>query len=209
MKFNLRLGILGVAILAWPVFAQNPVPQPGQQRPSSAQATARPPQKTQAQILADLGIFVYPKNKQSRARQDKDASACLAWTKEQTGIDPTAPVQEQQPAPQPQSAEQQKGKKPKGGGVKGAAGGAAGGAVIGAIAGDAGTGAAIGATTGAVVGRRKQKKAEKAAKQQAEAQAQAAQKEQAEAAKEQMAETKNTLRKAFSACMDARGYSVK
>jgi hypothetical protein len=199
MKRNLTLSILLAANLACPIFAQNPAPQSGQQQPSTASTTAQPPKKTQSQILTDLGVFVYPKNKQSKSQQDKDTSECLAWTKEQTGIDPAAPIQAQ-PAAAP--AEQQKGKTPKGGAVKGAAKGAAGGAAIGAIAGDAGTGAAVGATTGAVVGRRKQKKAEKASKQQAEAQAQAAQ-------KEQTAQTKDALRKAFSACMDARGYSIK
>jgi Glycine-zipper domain len=209
MKCNLRSGILGVAIMAWSAFAQNPATRPAQQQPSAAPATPQPRQKTTAQILTDLGVFVYPKKKQSKAQQGKDASACLAWTEEQTGIDPAAPIQAQTAAAAPQSAEQQKTKKPKGGGVKGAAGGAAGGAVIGAIAGDAGTGAAIGATTGAVVGRRRQKKAEKAAKQQAEAQAEAARKEQAEAAEKRTAEIKDAQRKAFSACMEARGYSVK
>jgi hypothetical protein len=79
-----------------------------------------------------------------------------------------------------------------------AAGGAAGGAAIGAIAGDAGTGAAVGATAGAVRGRRQQKKANKQAEQQAAQQGQA-----------QQQQTLDTFRRAFSSCIDAKGYSVK
>jgi hypothetical protein len=82
--------------------------------------------------------------------------------------------------------------------AKGAAGGAAGGAAIGAIAGDAGTGAAIGATAGAVRGRRQQKKANKQAEQQAQQQGQAQQQQRLD-----------TFRRAFSACLDSKGYSVK
>jgi len=92
---------------------------------------------------------------------------------------------------------------------KGAAGVAAGGAAIGAIAGDAGKGAAIGATVGAVAGRRKQRTKEEQAKQQAAQQtAQAQQNTQAQA-QAQQANASDTFKRSFSACMDARGYSVK
>jgi hypothetical protein len=74
-----------------------------------------------------------------------------------------------------------------GGGVRGAARGAAGGAAIGAIAGNAGAGAGAGAVAGAIRGR-----------QITQAQAQG-----------QHQQRMDTLRRAFSACMDAKGYSVK
>jgi hypothetical protein len=138
-------------------------------------------------ISSQLGVFVYPKNHQDQGQQAKDENECYQSAKEQSGIDPTAPP------PPPQEA-----KKPKGGGAKGAAGGAAAGAAIGAIAGDAGEGAAIGATAGAVRGRRQQKKATKQAEQQAQQKTQA-----------QQQQTMDTFKKAFSACMDARDYSVK
>ncbi len=134
-----------------------------------------------------VGLYVYPKQNQTPQQQSKDESACYASAQQQTGIDPTAPP------PAPQQAE---GK--KGGAVKGAAGGAAGGAAIGAIAGDAGTGAAIGATAGAMRGRRQQKKANKQAEQQAQQQAQGQQQQKLD-----------TFRRAFSACIDSKGYSVK
>ena len=149
-------------------------------------AQAQAPQG-QASPSSKLGLFVYPRNNQNAAQQQKDEAECYAWARQQTGIDPSAPP------PAPQKAEQA-----KGGGAKGAAGGAAGGAAVGAVAGDAGKGAAIGATAGAVHGRRQQKKANKQAEQQAQQQASAQQKE-----------TLNKFKNAFSSCTDARGYSVK
>lgn len=159
--------------------------------PVVAQSTpAASPQGTAATSgspAAKIGVFVNPKNNQSPTQQAEDENTCYATAQQQTGIDPAAPA-----APPPEAA------KNKGGGAKGAAGGAAGGAAIGAIAGDAGTGAAIGATAGAVRGRRQQKKANKQAEQQAAQQGQAQQQQKLD-----------TFRRAFSSCIDAKGYSVK
>jgi OmpA family protein len=71
--------------------------------------------------------------------------------------------------------------------VGGAARGAAGGAAIGAIAGDAGKGAAVGAAVGGVKGRRDSKRGQQAAQ----------------------AGAQNDWVRAFSACMESRGYTVK
>jgi hypothetical protein len=71
--------------------------------------------------------------------------------------------------------------------VGGAAKGAAAGAAVGAIAGDAGTGAGAGAVVGGLAGRRRAK-----------------QDEQAAASEQQSAYTR-----AFSACMEGRGYTVR
>ena len=150
---------------------------------TSSQAVASVSQSPSSKI----GLFVNPKNGQSVLQQAEDENTCYATAQQQTGIDPTAPA-----APPPQAAQTQ------GGGAKGAAGGAAGGAAVGAIAGDAGTGAAIGATAGAVRGRRQQQKANKQAEQQAT--------QQSEAQHQQMLDT---FRRAFSSCIDAKGYSVK
>jgi hypothetical protein len=150
---------------------------------ASAQATTA----ASGSPAAKIGLFVNPQNSQNPQQQAEDENACYATAQQQTGIDPTAPA-----APPPEAAKKQ------GGGAKGAAGGAAGGAAIGAIAGDAGTGAAIGATAGAVRGRRQQKKANKQAEQQAAQQGQAQQQQKLD-----------TFRRAFSSCIDAKGYSVK
>jgi len=149
--------------------------------------TTPAPAASSGSPAAKVGLFVYPKNEQNPQQQASDESACYGSAQQQTGIDPAAPP------PAPQEADQK-----KGGAVKGAAGGAAGGAAIGAIAGDAGTGAAVGATAGAVRGRRQQKKANKQAEQQAQQQGQAQQQQRLD-----------TFKRAFSACLDSKGYSVK
>jgi hypothetical protein len=84
-----------------------------------------------------------------------------------------------------------------GAGIKGAARGAAGGAVVGAIAGDAGTGAGVGAVVGVASGRKAKKQAKKQAEQQAAEQSQA-----------WAAGQIDTFKKAFSACVEGKGYTV-
>ena len=156
----------------------------GQSTPAkSSQAPASASQSPSAKI----GLFVNPKNGQTVEQQAQDENTCYVTAQQQTGIDPTAAA-----APPSEAAKKQ------GGGAKGAAGGAAGGAAIGAIAGDTGTGAAVGATAGAVRGRRQQKKANKQAEQQATQQAEA-----------QNQQKLDTFRRAFSSCIDAKGYSVR
>jgi Glycine-zipper domain len=137
---------------------------------------------------ASVGLYVYPQKNQSATQQTQDETQCYASAKEQSGVDPTAPP------PPPQTPEEQA----KGAGAKGAAKGAAGGAALGAIAGDAGTGAAMGATVGAVKGRRSKKKAQKSAEQQAQT-----------ASQQQHAQALDSFKRAMSACLDARHYSVK
>lgn len=154
----------------------------------NAPATSAPmPTSASGSPAARIGLFVNPKNSQSLQQQAEDENVCYTTAQQQTGIDPGALA-----TPPPEAAKKQ------GGAVKGAAGGAAGGAAIGAIAGDAGTGAAIGATAGAVRGRRQQKKANKQAEQQAQQQSQAQQQQKLD-----------TFRRAFSSCIDSKGYSVK
>jgi len=82
-------------------------------------------------------------------------------------------------------------------GARGAAKGAAAGALIGAVAGDAGKGAAIGATTGGIAGGRRSRKQ----KEQQQAQVQDA------TAKQQSAMA--TYQRAYTACLEGRGYTVK
>jgi hypothetical protein len=168
------------------------------QDPAPAAPAAQETQATPAAPKpASLGLYVYPGAGQDAAKQGTDENECYAWARQQTGIDPTAP-------PKPVEAAEA----PKGGAVKGAARGAAKGAVVGEISDerhvgdegslDAGEGAAAGAVAGAARGRRAQKKAGK----QAEAQAQ-------QAAKTQDTQAKDTFKKAWGACLEGRGYSVK
>jgi hypothetical protein len=135
-----------------------------------------------------LGVFVYPAKNQEAARQQAEETECYGWAQKQTGVDPTAPP----PAP----AQTPTG--PDGGALKGAAGGAAVGTAIGAIAGETGEGAAIGAIAGGLRGRRKSKEKQKAQKQEAQAQSQAAH-----------ASARETFNKAYGACLEGKGYTVK
>jgi outer membrane lipoprotein SlyB len=136
---------------------------------------------------AALGMYVYPGSGQNPAKQTEDENFCYTWARQQTGIDPTvaaAPVE---------AAEV-----PRGDTVKGAAGGAVVGTAVGAIAGGTGEGAAIGAVAGAAKGRRERKKKKK----EAEAEAQ-------QATKDQDTQRKDAFKKAWGACLEGRGYSVK
>ncbi len=140
-------------------------------------------------IAKGLGLYVFPSNDQDSDQQEMDEYKCYKWAKEQTGVDPINP-------PEVQAA--QVDRSVDGTAVKGAAVGAAGGAAIGAIAGDAGKGAAIGAVVGGVRGRRAKVVGDER-EQQANNQAAAA------TEKELLA----NFNKAFSACMEGKGYTVK
>jgi hypothetical protein len=147
------------------------------------------PARAQVPSAQDLGVFVYPAKGQSTQKQQADTTECYGWAQRQTGIDPTAPP----PAPPPSEKQGADGSA-----VKGAAGGALVGTAIGAIAGETGEGAAIGAVAGAVRGRRKAKEQKKAQAQASEQQAQA-----------QHAYVLETFKKAYGACLEGKGYSVK
>src|SRR6266481_4456174 len=57
-------------------------------------ATAQPPAQSVASFSAaqKIGMFVYPKNNQSRDQQLIDESDCYNSAQQQTGIDPNAPA---------------------------------------------------------------------------------------------------------------------
>lgn len=149
-------------------------------------------------IHKKLNAFVYAANKQSPDQQQYDEMDCYNWAKSQTSIDPMGPATAVQ---QVEKGENQA----KGSRVRGAGRGAAGGAIVGAIAGDAGKGAAIGATVGTMRGGRAVRQGKAQAEQdyqQAQAQAQ----QQAAATDKQKIAT---FKKAFSVCVQGRGYSVQ
>jgi Glycine-zipper domain len=159
-----------------------------------------------------IGMFAYPRNNQSHDQQLTDEYACYTLVQQQTGINPDAAGPSGLSAAQVQAAEQQaaaNAPQAQGGRVRGAAKGAAGGAMIGAITGNAGRGAAVGATVGTVRGGRKQNQANEQSKQQAAQSAGAQAQQQANQAKAAYNKQMDTFRRGFSACMDARGYSVK
>jgi len=156
---------------------------------AQAQAQAQDKTTTTTSIAKGLNLYVFPANDQDQNTQDADEMACYKWAMKETGVDPINP-------PQVQAA--QVDKSVDGTAVVGAAGGAAAGAAIGAIAGDAGKGAAIGAVVGGLRGRR--------AKVVGDHNEQAANNQAAATAEKEMMDN---FKKAFSACMEAKGYTVK
>jgi hypothetical protein len=160
-----------------------------------------------------INLFAYGKKGQTSDQQSKDENECFASAKENTGVDPQAPppagkTAEQKAAEQKAAAENAP--KAKGGRAKGAARGAAGGAAIGAIADDeAGKGAGAGATAGAMRGGIKQRKANAANKEKAAQQTAQAQQEEEAQAKAQYQGKIDTFKRAYTACMESRDYSVK
>jgi uncharacterized protein YcfJ len=158
-----------------------------------------PPAPTQS-LSKSLGVVVFPAKGQNAQQQSQDEGECYAWARSDTGVDPMAPAA---PPPPAEQAAQPAG--PDGSRVRGAARGAAAGAIIGEIADDdAGKGAAIGATAGALRGGAQSRRNQAAAQSQAQQQQQAAQ-QQAAAQQQQQRELFN---KAFSACMQAKSYTV-
>lgn len=152
---------------------------------------------TSAPLLAQSSsgdFMIYPAKGQSAEQQKKDEFECYSWAKDQSGFDPMATYQATTAPP-----EQQRTKASAG---RGALGGAAAGAVIGGVAsGDAGKGAAIGAASGALFGgaRRSKKGQQQAAEQEQWAQQEA----------QIWAQQKSNYNRAFSACLEGRGYTVK
>ena len=138
-------------------------------------------------------LIIYPSKNQSNEQMEKDKFQCYTWAKGQTGFDPMQRATTTTAPPQ-QGAK-------KGGVVKGAAGGALVGVAAGAIAGNAGKGAAIGASSGALVGgmrRRNQRKKQKKAEQ--------------DWANREVAiyeARRNEYNRAYSACLEGRGYTVR
>jgi hypothetical protein len=142
-------------------------------------------------------VFVYPNNGQSPEQTDRDRYECHTWAVHETGVDPSrpdAPTYERvvvQPANPPGS---------------GTAVGAIGGAIIGSILGgprNAGAGLVLGAATGAIVGSAADANAQAQARQeQAQINQETAQQIAAERARA------DSYRRALSACLQGRGYTV-
>jgi OmpA family protein len=143
-------------------------------------------------VQADL--FIYPKEGQSKEKQEMDEFQCHKWAKQQSGSSPSSMSSQPAPAPVPQASNE-------GQVVRGGARGALLGAVGGAIGGDAGKGAKIGAGVGATRGllKRRRGRIEQDAQQQAQNQVQ--QQSQATAA--------GGYDKAYRVCLRGRGYEVE
>jgi hypothetical protein len=133
--------------------------------------------------------YVYPAKGQSAEQQKKDEYECYGWAKQQSGFDPMQAGSQPAAAAPPAAT---------GGRLRGAARGALGGAIIGEIASDdAGKGAAIGAAAGTMAGGARQRHAQ--AQQQAAVQQQQG----------TTAQLQQSYQRAYGACLEGRGYTVK
>ena len=160
---------------------------------------APPPRPPPPPPPVQTNIYAYPSNGQTAEQQDRDRYDCYQWAIQQTGFDPSSPnvppheriqLVSGPPAVVPGS---------------GVAAGAVTGAVLGAIVsspGDAGAAALVGAVLGGVLG----------------GAAESAQNQEAAAANSRMVERQQSVqlerkagdfRRAASACLEARGYSVR
>jgi hypothetical protein len=166
------------------------------------QGTVAPPSGGKS-LAATLNVYAFPTKGQSSSQQSEDEAACYQYAQQQTGVDPfTLQKQSQQQAQQTAQAEQQAQQAGKGAGAAGAVGGAAAGALIGELVSDsAGAGAAYGAAAGLIIGRRRAQAAQAQATQQAQQQGQQSQ--------QQIQQEMTNFKKAFSVCLQAKGYMVQ
>jgi hypothetical protein len=133
-------------------------------------------------------MMVYPNEGQDKDTQENDEFQCYKWGRDQSGFDPMAAPKATEPPPQQEAK--------RGGIGRGAVRGAAVGAIV-----DGSDGAKKGAAAGGAVGgmrRRDQKRRQQQAEDQW-AQEQAAQYQQG----------RNNYDRAFAACMEGRGYTVR
>jgi hypothetical protein len=130
--------------------------------------------------------FIYPGEGQTPEQQQQDEGECYVWAKGQTGFDPVNPPQVNSTA-----ASQQRS---RGGVVRGAAVGA----VVGEIVDDD---AGKGAAAGAVVGGARQGRRNRQAQQQQQAEVTANQAE--------IDQQRDGYNRAFEACIEGRGYTIK
>jgi predicted lipid-binding transport protein (Tim44 family) len=131
-------------------------------------------------------LYIYPAKNQTPEQQEKDKYDCYQFGKSQTGFDPMAAPTATAPAPEQ-----------KGGALKGAAGGALVGAAVGAISGDVGKGAGYGAAAGGTLGLLRKRQSTKEQEQY-----------QQEQQSNYQAQRQNYDR-AYGACLEGRGYTVK
>ena len=139
-----------------------------------------------APTLQAQELFVFPAQGQSQEQQDMDEFQCHRFARERTGFDPMQSPSATRARPQTQ-----------GGVFGGAARGALLGTAVGAITGDTRRGAAIGASSGGLLGgmRRSDSRSQ-----------------QDSWAREQTAiyqRNRSDWNRAFTACMEGRGYTVR
>lgn len=142
-------------------------------------------------------MVIYPSQGQSNEQMEQDKFQCYTWSKNQSGFDPMALPTTSEPPPTKEA--------PKGGVASGAVRGTLLGGAVGAIAGssksDTRTGLKAGAATGALVGGMRRNDQVRRESQQ--------RKDWERQQVNQYAQGRNNYNRAYAACMEGRGYSVK
>jgi hypothetical protein len=133
-------------------------------------------------------LMIFPNADQSPDQQEQDKFACYTWAKDQAEFDPMAPPTATEPPPEQEAK--------KGGLGRGLLRGAAIGGIV-----DGSDGAATGAAAGALIGgmrSRDQKRKEEAAREDWEREQQRI-----------YAENRDRYNRAYSACLEAKDYTVR
>jgi len=140
--------------------------------------------------------FIYPSKGQSQQQLDKDKYECYSWAKQNSGFDPGRAQSTASSISPPPSRPTRQG---------GVFRGAVGGAIIGEIADDdAGKGAAIGGLIGGI---RQRRQREDDYRRQDQYQQQQYQQQQQQS--NQQSQARLNYDRAYSACLEGRGYTVK
>jgi hypothetical protein len=169
-----------------------------------AASVAFPQTSTAPKSLAStLGVYAFPQKGQTPSEQSVAESECYSWAVTNVGSDPfELQKQAQQQAQQTQAATQQAATQSGAGTVgKEVVKTAAVGTLIGGISGNEGKGAAYGAAAGVIRGNRKKGQQQQAAAQSAQAQGQQVQ--------ASTAQQMDNFKKAFSVCLEGKGFMVK
>jgi Glycine zipper 2TM domain len=167
-------------------------------RPAPRQARAAPPPAQPAPPPVNTQVYVYPTSGQSADRQGRDRYECYLWSVKQTGFDPSqarlAPHQRVEVVPMP----------PQG---TDTVAGAATGAILGAVI-SSPHNAAAGAVGGAIVGGALGAASDASRAAQAK-QVQERYDRRNNGASAQVEEQASNYRRALTACLEGRGYTVK
>lgn len=134
-------------------------------------------------------VFIYPQKGQSAEQQNKDEYECYQWARENSGFDPMAAPATSSPRPRTQEKSH--------GALKGAGVGVVGGALLGSSSKTTRRAAAAGGLIGGV----RQSSANR------ETERQQQEWQQRESAN--YSNNRNNYNRAYSACLEGRGYTVK
>ena len=157
------------------------------------------------QSVSGQDIYVYPAKEQTDEQLAEDRYACHQWAVDESGFDPShfdgvaPPKTVRVPVPRNEA---------QGAANKGALTGAVIGGVIGSHDGEAAEGAVIGAVLGTLAGAAIEDQGHREAVEEAEADAQRQADEIAQS-KAELSLRKSNYRRALTACLEGRGYTVR